>query len=160
MKIAYIELNTTDQIRYLSNKHSLDPFVHKGIHIFPSTKVTSVSDILSKDFDYFIIDIGVLTNYTADVFSKCHKQFLVCDFCEWKKDLLFKKLNDLFTFSSINKKGVIVLNTNKNTSIRLDLMNNNIKSFPFIENPFQLTIGHVHAMTKILERNSYIETIL
>ena len=70
MKTAYIELNTTDQIKSLSPKNSLDPFVYKGIHIFPSTKVTSVSDILSKDFDYFILDMGVLTKYTAVEFSK------------------------------------------------------------------------------------------
>ena len=59
MKTAYIELNTTEQIKSLSQNNTTDPFVYKGIHIFPSTKVTSLSDILSQNFDYFILDMGV-----------------------------------------------------------------------------------------------------
>ena len=150
MKTAYIELNTTDQIKSLSQKNSLDPFVYKGIHIFPSTKVTSVSDILSKDFDYFILDMGVLTKYTAVEFSKCHKKFLVCDFCEWKKKLLLKKIKELFELSFINKKGVIILKTYKNESTYPDFINRNLKSFPFIENPFHLSVTVMYALNILL----------
>jgi len=150
MKTAYIELNTTNQIKSLSNKNSLDPFVYKGIHFFPSTKVTSVSDILSKNFDYFIFDMGVLTNYSSVEFSKCHKQFLVCDFCQWKKHILLERINDLFQISFINKKGVIILKTYEKESTGLDLINNNVKTFPFIKNPFQLTVTETHALNVFL----------
>lgn len=150
MKTAYIELNTTEQIKSLSNKKSLDPFVYKGIHIYPSTKVTSLSDILCKNFDYFILDMGVLTNYTAVEFAKCHKQFLVCDFCPWKKDLQLKKIKDLFKFSCINEKGVILLKTYENEFTCLDFINSNLKSFPFITNPFQLPVTLFHALNVFL----------
>lgn len=150
MRVAYIELNTTEQIKSLSTKNSLDPFVYKGIHIFPSTKVTSLSDILCKDFDYFILDIGVLTNYTAAQFSKCHKQFLVCDFSPWKKEIQLKKIKDLFKSSSINEKGVIVLKNYENESIHLDFFNCKIKTFPFIPNPFQLSVTVFHALNIFL----------
>ncbi len=151
MKTAYIELNATNQIRSLSNKNSSDSFVYKGIHIFPSTKVTSLSDILCKDFDSFILDMGVLTNYSAVEFSKCYKQFLVCDFCEWKTDLLLKKIKDLFQISCINKKEVTVLKTYENVSTHHDFINRNFRTFPFITNPFQLSVTVIHALDILLQ---------
>ncbi len=60
MNTAYVELNTTNQIISLSKKNSLEPFIYQGIHIYPSWKVTSLSEILKKGFDYVILDMGIL----------------------------------------------------------------------------------------------------
>lgn len=152
MKTAYIELNTTNQISSLSNNGSLDSFVYMGIHIFPSTKVTSLSTILCKNFDYFILDMGVLTNYTAIEFSKCHKQFLVCNLNEWKKQISLNKIKDLFQKTNLRKDSVLILNTN-NKSTGLNLFKMKIKSFPFLSNPFQLTVDMFNDLNQILERN-------
>lgn len=140
MKTAYIELNTTNQIKSLSIKHSLKPFVYMGIHMYPSTKVTSLMEILNKEFDYFILDMGVLTNYTAAELSKCHKQFLVCDFCQWKKAITLEKMDDLFQNSNLCKKSVTILTRNKSTD--LILSNFDTKTLPFISNPFHLPLNH------------------
>lgn len=150
MKTAYIELNTTEQIKSLSNKNSTDPFVYKGIHIFPSTKVTSLPDIFCENFDCIILDMGVLTNYTAIEFSKCDKQFLVCDFSQWKKDIQVKKLKDMFQISHIKRKGVILIRTFEKESTCLEFINCNIQTFPFITNPFQLSVTVVHALNMFL----------
>lgn len=149
MKTAYIELNTTDQIRSLSKKNSLEPFIHQGIHIYPSTKVTSLSEILNKDFDYVILDMGVLTNYTAIEFSKCQKQFLVCDFCQWKTKIQLERIKNLTQNKKIQQKGIVFLSV-KNESTYQTLTNNTWKTFPFITNPFQLTVTVFHALNLLL----------
>ena len=149
MKTAYVELNTTNQMKSLSKKNSLEPFVYQGIHIYPSTKVTSLTEILSKDFDYVILDIGVLTNYTAAAFTKCQKQFLVCDFCQWKTKLQLERIEDLAQNKKIQRKGIVFL-SQKIESTYQTLTNDNWKTFPFISNPFQLTVTEFHALNLLL----------
>ena len=150
MKTAYLELNTTNQIRSLSNS-SLDSFSYKGIHIFPSMKVTSLNTILSMDFDYFILDMGVLTNYTAMELSKCHKQFLVCNFCEWKKNLHIQKIEDLLKNTNLNRRRLTLLRTFENKSTLSNLLSFDVKTFPFIPNPFQLPANLFSSLSQLLE---------
>lgn len=147
MKTAYIELNTTNQICSLSND-SLEPFTYMGIHIFPSMKVTSLSMILNMNFDYFILDMGVLTNYTAVELSKCHKQFLVCNFCAWKKHMHIKKIDELLKNKILNKKCLTLLSINKSTN--QNSLSLPMHHFPFIENPFQLPVNLFSDLNRIL----------
>lgn len=150
MRTAYIELNTTNQIISLSAKNSLEPFVYLGIHMYPSTKVTSLSEILNKEFDYIILDMGILTSYTAAEFSKCHKQFLVCDFCQWKKRTSLEKLEDLFQNTNLCKDCVTVLVQEKNKSVGLNFSNLEIKAFPPLSNPFQLEVTVLSDLNRLL----------
>lgn len=150
MKTAYIELNTTNQINSLSSKDSEHPFVYMGIHIFPSTKVTSLKDILSKDFDYFILDMGILTTYTAVEFSKCQKQFLVCNFCEWKKRTTQKKIQDLFQNTNLEREKLILLKTFASKSTGPLLSEMHFKTFPPISNPFQLPVNLFSDLNNLL----------
>ena len=153
MKTAYIELNTTNQISSLSPNDSLNSFIYMRIHMYPSMKVTSLSTVLSKDYDYFILDMGVLTNYTAIEFSKCHKQFLVCDFCQWKKQLSLNKINDLFEKTNLNKKSVLILRTFGDKSTNPGLSTMKVTSFPFLSNPFQLSVELLSDLGRLLERS-------
>ena len=150
MKTAYIELNTTNQIKALSKKDSLDSFTYLGIHIFPSTKVTSLSEILKRDYDYFILDMGVLTNYTATEFSKCQKQFLVGDFCEWKKQGTLSKIKDLFQNTCLNREQVMILKNYTNESTGLSLSKYHTKVVPSFKNPFQLSVTMFSEVTYLL----------
>ena len=150
MKTAYIELNTTNQIHTLSSKDSADSFVYLGIYMFPSTKVTSLNDILSRDFDYFIIDMGVLTNYTAKEFSKCQKQFLICSFCEWKKRNSLEKIQNLFQENILKEKDVILLKTFHNKSTNSVVFSRNTKNFPLLSNPFQLPVDVFSDLNNLL----------
>lgn len=140
MKTAYIELNTTNQIQSLSAKDSTDSFVYLGIHMFPSAKVTSLQEILNKEFDCFILDMGVLTNYTAMEFSKCQKKFLVCSFCEWKKCISLKKIQELFQQTNLNREDLILLKTFENKSTDSMFFSMHAKTFPPLANPFQIPV--------------------
>ena len=150
MKTAYIELNTTNQIKSLSTKDSTDSFVYLGIHMFPSTKVTSLHEILNKEFDYFILDMGVLTNYTASEFSKCQKKFLVCSFCEWKKRISLKKVQELFQQTNLNQEELILLKTFENKSKDSFLFSMHAKTFPPLPNPFQIPVDMFSDLNSLL----------
>ena len=159
MKTAYIELNTTNQIHSLSSTGSKNPFTYLGISMYPSMKVTSLSMVLSKDYDYIILDMGVLTNYTALEFAKCDKQFLVCNLCEWKKQISLEKIQDLFQKTNLNSKNVTILN-NINKSIGLPSFSygiTKIQNFPFLSNsnPFQLSTNTFSDFEHLLERSQF-----
>lgn len=154
MKTAYIELNTTNQIRSLSQKNVTNSFCYFGIHMYPSTKVTSLNEILNRDFDCFILDMGVLTSYTAMEFSKCHKQFLVCDFSPWKKHLSLSKLKDLFQNSSINRENIMLLKTFENKSTGLLDLKKNTQAFPLLTNPFHLSVTEFSDLTQLLLKDT------
>lgn len=150
MKTAYVELNTTNQIHFLSKKNSLEPFYYLGIHMFPSTKVTSLKDILEEDFDYVILDMGVLTNYMAAEFSKCHKQFLVCDFSDWKKRFSMSKVEDLLLCTSISRENIMLLKNFEKKSKDLSPSFKKIRRFPFLSNPFQLSVTEFSDLAHLL----------
>lgn len=153
-KTAYIELNTTNQIYSLSaNKHE-KPFSYMGIDFFPCVTLTSLSEILSKNYDYFVLDMGVLNVYTAQEFSKCDKQFLVCSPCKWKTVQTQEKLNQLYQQTYIHQKCVTVLeNLQVKKSTISHLFDNRIP-IPFISNPFHLEPDLFRVFYQILERNN------
>lgn len=150
MKTAYIELNTTNQIKSLSKRKSMKPFIHLGIHIYPSTKVTSLKEIFNQDFDCIILDMGVLTNYTVTEFAKCQKQFLICNCCEWKREISLEKIENLFQSTILQKEHVTILKTFENTSTRFLFSGLHFKAFPPITNPFQLPVTLFVDFTRIL----------
>lgn len=150
MKTAYIELNTTNQIKSLSKNNSTKPFIYLGIHIYPSTKVTSLSEILNLDFDYFVLDMGVLTNYTTKEFSNCQKQFLVCDFSPWKKNISLEKMTVLFQNSNLSRDDVMLLKNYKNETALTNLFTKNAKSFPYLSNPFHLSTVEFSDLNRLL----------
>ena len=150
MKTAYVELNTTNQIKSLSKEKNLTFFTYLGIHIFPSTKIASLSEIFDKDFDYIILDMGVLTNYTATEFSKCQKQFLVCNCSEWKREISLEKIKTLFQSTILQKEHVTILKTFENTSTWVPFSRLHLRSFPPINNPFQLPVTLFVDFTRIL----------
>ena len=150
MKTAYIELNATNQIKSLSKKESADSFHYLGIQIFPSTKVTSLSEILNKDFDYFILDMGVLTNYSASELSKCDKQFLIGDFCQWKKHSTCSKIKDLFQNTCLDRENVMILKNFASKSTNLLSTNYRTKVVPYFDSPFLLSVTKFSEVTYLL----------
>lgn len=156
MKTAYIELNTTNQICSLHPNTKKTPFSFMGITIYPSLKATSLWDVLRMDYDYFILDMGVLNAYTATEFSKCHQQFLVCNFSEWKYKYTIEKVEQFFQNTKLSQDCVTVLsNFGIKKSTLSTFFNCHLKlcTFPFIQNPFQLEPIVFKHFTKLLERN-------
>lgn len=153
-KTAYIELNATNQI------HSLHPgtentlFCHTGFYVFPSTTFTSLPEILHMKFDYFILDMGVLNTYTAREFFKCEKQFLVCSLSKWKRKQTITKLEQLLKDNYIHSGSLVVLSTSSIEESHIPISNRlsfNIRSVPFLANPFQLKPEFFAFFGKLLE---------
>lgn len=140
-RTAYIELNTSNQISCLSSKGNSKNFSYMGITFFPTVTITSLPDILSMEFDYFILDMGVLNIYTAKEFSKCDKQFLVCSLCEWKRTRSLEKIEELMKKNNIHQEYVTVLGNadiKKSTLTISSYLTCRFYTLPFIKNPFQL----------------------
>ena len=153
-KTAYIELNLTNQISSLSNGKNLKSFSYFGIDFFPQVSVTSLKEILSKNYDFYVLDMGVLNNYTATEFAKCDKQFLVCSFSKWKKTQTLEKLKQLYQQAYICQEHVILLsNLEEIKSNRFPSSKNRIP-FPFISNPFQLEPNLFHVFDHMLGRKN------
>ena len=71
-------------------------FYHMGIALFPNATPSSLSGILQMDFEYFILDMGVLNTYTAEAFSRCDKQYLVGSLNSWKRQKTLEKVKIQF----------------------------------------------------------------
>lgn len=153
-KTAYIELNTTNQIYSLFHGRNKKTFSYFGIDFFPCVTVTSLSEILNKNYDFFILDMGVLNVYTAREFSKCDKQFLVCSLSKWKKHQTMEKLNQLFQQTNLNQRRVTILdNLHSKKSTSFSMLDNRI-TIPFIPNPFQIETNLFCVFHRILERKN------
>ncbi len=140
-KTAYIELNATNQICSLAPGTGNTSFTYIGIHVFPCTTFTSLPEILRMEFDYFILDMGVLNTYTAKEFFKFEKQFLVCSLSKWKQKQTLAKLEQLLKENYIQSGCLVVLSTSNIKESHIPISNRlhlKIGSIPFISNPFQL----------------------
>lgn len=121
--------------------------------IFPCMTFTSVTDILRMDFDYFILDMGVLNVYSAKEFAKCEKQFLVCSLSKWKRKQTFEKLLQLLNNTYISQEYITILGNcdKKESTLSLSLsVRFRMISVPFITNPFQLHSEFFTFFEKIL----------
>ena len=112
-----------------------------GICFFPEITLSSLPEILQEDFEYFVLDMGILNPYTAYEFSKCHMQYMVGDFSLWKKEKTLCSLEQLLKHNIIKQEQVILLeNPMIKESIHFQATQRFSKNIgvPFIPNPFQI----------------------
>lgn len=144
MKTAYIELNTHNHICALAHNSKKPSFLYKGIVFYPNTTVTSLPEILRKDYRYFILDMGVITTYTTNEFLRCDKPFLICSASKWRKSQQKKRTENLLKNQS-NKNCITLIMNLKYEESYSDF------SFPYILNPFQLEPKHFRAISLLLK---------
>lgn len=155
-KTAYIELNTTNQIYSLNVCKKNKNFSYCGIDIFPCVSVTSLSEIIGLNYDFFVLDMGVLNTYTIKEFFKCESRFIVCSLSKWKLHINRERLEKLLHQTYTNQAQVTVLNNlsaEKSTFSIRSRLDMPIISFPYIPNPFQLKPEMFYVFHQILERN-------
>lgn len=141
-KTAYIEFNTSDEIRFIKRKKPQESFSHFGIALFPNVTHSSLFDILEMDFEYFILDMGVLNTYTIEQFSCCHKQFIVGSLNSWKRQKTLEKLNNLTQNHIIHQNKVIFIQIAKQKESDFCAFSKpfcKIVDAPYIPNPFQIS---------------------
>lgn len=136
-----MEVNASNQIRSLVPGTGNAPFTYMGIRVFPYTTITSLPEILCMDYDYFILDMGVLNTYTTKEFLKSEKQFLVCSLSKWKRAQTLSKLEHLLNENNVQSGSLIVLSTgsNKESQIKISKgLSLQMQPIPFLPNPFQI----------------------
>lgn len=152
MKTAYIELNTSNQIQSISQKKEKPSFTYKGIVFYPNTSVTSLSELLHKDYSYFILDMGVLNAYTMPEFLRCDKPFLVCSPSKWRRS----QNTDIFqkTFKNFHYQHCKVIMNLCEKESHFTPVSDVCEHlpFPFLQNPFQLDANCIHAIYRILKQ--------
>lgn len=127
-----------------------------GITFYPCVTVTSLSQILSSNFDYFVLDIGVINAHTEKSFLRCDKRFLVCSLSKWKAQKTKEKLEKLFQQNKNYMANVTVLDNlamKNHLFLSISNLSLHIISFPFIPNPFHLKPDVFHVFHQFLERN-------
>ena len=146
MKTAYIELNATNQISSLGKTRAANTFRYKGISFFPNASVTSLTEILRSDFEYFILDMGVLNLHMLQEFLRCDKSFLICSPGKWRLCETQEKIDLLLKNQSDQNQVTVIMNLcEKESKGQL--------AFPYLKNPFQLQPRYFHVFSQILERN-------
>ena len=151
MKTAYIELNTTNQIHVLSRNERKSSFTYKGIVFYPNTTVTSLSEILHKNYRYFIIDMGVLNTYTTTEFLRCDKQFLICSQSQWRYPQIKEKIEKLLKSNhNMNCLQLIMNLSEKESTFHFFPESCACIFMPYIPNPFQLEPKHFRVFSLLL----------
>lgn len=151
MKTAYIELNGTSQINSLSKKKAKPAFTYKGIVFYPDTSVTSLSEILHMNYDFFILDLGVLNAYNINEFLRCDKPFLICSPSKWRYSQTKEKIEKTFQNLPYQHCTVLVNLCEKESIFTHFLESCEHLSFPYITNPFQLGTNCFHKIYRILK---------
>ena len=151
MKTAYIELNTTNQICALSQTRGKHSFPYKGIVFYPNTLVTSLPEILRNNYQYFILDMGVLNTYTTSEFLRCDKQFLICSQSKWRYSQIKEKVDKLMKKNHDTNCIQLIMNLSKKESC-FHISSQSCEQFfiPFIPNPFQLEPKHFNVFSLLL----------
>lgn len=143
MKTAYVEFNTNNHIRALIQKKGQSSFSYKGIVFYPNTDVTSLAEILRKDYRYIILDMGVLNTYTINEFLRCDKSFLISSPSKWRKPLIQEKIEKLFKHQSTKNCFTLIMNLSSEESTH--------SFFPYIANPFHIEPRHFRAISQLLK---------
>lgn len=151
MKTAYIELNSTNQIHEISRTQGKPSFTHKGVVFYPNTTVTSLPEILHKEYRYFILDMGVLSTHTSAEFLRCDKSFLVCSPNLWRRSQIREKIEVLFHYQQQNCFSLIMNLTDKRSTLTTFFDDYEQLYFPYISNPFQLEPHNFYALSLLLK---------
>lgn len=144
-KTAYIEINASNEVFSIGEK---DVFDFMNITFYSSVTHSRLSEILQKNYKYFVLDFGTINEFTIKEFMRCDIRIALCSHSPWKKKSLshficFLKAQNVNITKDIKLLGNLV---EKKTSKHFD-------SVPFIPNPFLLTSQYFWFFENLLERN-------
>ncbi|MBR4025981.1 MAG: hypothetical protein IKJ01_00300 [Lachnospiraceae bacterium] len=155
-KTAYLELNPSNQIHFLGTYANNHAFTYFGITLFPNVTLSSLPQILEQDYEYFILDMGILNPNTALTFSQCDKQFIIGSLSLLKQQSVIQKIETLLKTPPIHKESVTILGNpgiKESNSAIFSKSFAKIIDVPFIENPFQIASDNFGFYKNLLERN-------
>ena len=155
--VAYIEVNSTDEIYQLNPKHIREKFKYMGIVFFPNVTISDLPEILNYKYEYFILDFGVLNSYTAKEFNRCKARLTICDHRDWKFEQIEAYLNNKLLWSEKLKDNLIIMGNISKSNCRKFRKEHgyDIMSIPAIPNQFQLTSEFFEFFEELLKRSLY-----
>ena len=84
-----MEMNASHEIALLNKREeaTLDSklyFRKKGVDYYPDLTIRKMTELLHRDYEYSILDFGVLTPHTRPEFLHCDKRIVLCNVSPWK----------------------------------------------------------------------------
>uniref|UniRef100_UPI0040566078 hypothetical protein n=1 Tax=Agathobacter sp. TaxID=2021311 RepID=UPI0040566078 len=152
-KTAYVELNASDEIRFLKRGTKKECFHYMGFALYPNATLSSLPDILQADFEYFILDMGVLNTYTAREFSHCHKQFIIGSLTNWKRQKTLEQIDSLLKNNMIQQDKVTFIRVSDKKESTFSIFPKpfaKIVNAPYFPNPFQISYESFGFFQRIL----------
>ena len=82
-------MNASHEIALLNKREeaTLDSklyFRKKGVDYYPDLTIRKMTELLHRDYEYSILDFGVLTPHTRPEFLHCDKRIVLCNVSPWK----------------------------------------------------------------------------
>lgn len=154
--VAYLEVNSTNEIHNLNTTNTCNDFKYLGIHFYPAVTLDTLPEILQMKYNYFVLDFGVTNQYTKLDFLQCDTKLAICDLSSWHRD----NLVDFIENYSNNIRGNVIflgnpgeINQNSSTLKSSRVSGLKILRIPFFEDPFHLTSQYFGFLKKVIERN-------
>lgn len=152
-KAAYLELNGTHAISALADQSGSNSFYYYGMNLFPNGTFLQLPEILSQSYDYFVLDLGVLNPNNYREFLQNDLGLVVGSVCPWKSAQYGAFLQKYFHNKTDRPETIRYLGT---FGIKEDLKQFAhrygfpVTSFPYLENPFQLSSVNWHFIETLL----------
>ena len=153
-RTAYLEVNGSHEIGTLSRENDPSaPFRHQGVIYYPELTIRRMSEILSLNYKYYILDFGMLTTHTLPEFKHCDHRVVLTNVNTWKSlqinqfaQQLQKNNIPWDTVKTIGMGGI------KNDYVRL-YRDYRIRAVPMpvLKDPFHITSGCFRFFEEIMK---------
>lgn len=134
----------------LNLKKSHNCFSHNNIDFFPSVTLATLQDILRRNYNFFILDFGVLNPFTINEYERCNLQYAICPTLPWKRNEFYKFIQMFKNNNSKFQDNITFIGYSKQKEIH----SIDITAIPFLSNPFQITSDEFIYFEKVLERKN------
>lgn len=153
-KTAYLEVNASHEISTLSRAH--DPsasFRHQGVIYYPELTIRKATEILSLNYEFYILDFGALTTHTMLEFKRCDHRIVLTNVSIWKSlhinqfaQQLQKNNIPWDTVKTIGIGGIKNDYERLNRDYRIHAV-----PMPLLEDPFHITSGCFRFFEEIMK---------
>lgn len=141
-RLAYVELNGTNQMKTYAPNSSLVPFRLSGFDVFSDFNLLELSKILSANkYDCIVIDFGVLSSCMLPEFWRCQKQYVIGSLRTFREEK-YEKWICLYQPTQTEQSDKLIylgnLSTQKEIRKWQSHFHRKIHAVPLIDQPFLL----------------------
>lgn len=155
-----MEMNASHEIALLNKrgKASNDSklyFRKKGVDYYPDVTIRKMTELLRRDYEYSILDFGVLTPHTRLEFLHCDKRIVLCNVSPWKTTQFDKFVHELKKYK-LSLEEVRFVNTygdmiKKNQEQIYKQYGIRVDPAPLLCDPFHITSECFHFFEQLMK---------